>query len=114
MTKKSRKQVLATAARERRRATGKTTFDAAGGERAGPKPKSPIGTGPRLLYSRREVAALLGISTRTVERLQASGLLRAVKLLQGKTLYAAEDVHRLAQPGGPSSPPLFTLGEKRQ
>jgi hypothetical protein len=124
MTKKSPRIVAANAERVRasRKTTGADDRDRGGRPVSALKPKSRIGAGPpqpRLLYSRQEVAALLGVSTRTVCRLQADGLLRPVKLRptpQAKTLYSAEDVHKLAQPGGPQigpAPAINASGEDR-
>ena len=53
----------------------------------------------RLLYRRREVADMLGVSVATVIRLEATASCPGLKLGSTKnfrTLYRAADVHRLA------------------
>jgi len=53
----------------------------------------------RLLYTRAEVAEMLGVSVATVIRLEADGRLPALKLgteANCRALYRAVDVHKLA------------------
>jgi hypothetical protein len=54
---------------------------------------------PRLLYSRKETARLLGgISTATVRRLEAAGRLPGIRLSKSKSssvFYRAEDIEKL-------------------
>ena len=45
---------------------------------------------PRLAYSVKEAAQTLGVSTKTIRRLLARGLLRASKALRHKLIPAAE------------------------
>lgn len=62
---------------------------------------------PRLLYSRKETAKLLGgISTATVRRLEAAGRLRGIRLSKSKSgsvFFRAEDIEKL----------LADVGEER-
>ena len=46
----------------------------------------------------REVAALLGVSTRTVSRMADSGRLTPITLPSGHRRYLRSEVERLAQP----------------
>jgi hypothetical protein len=54
---------------------------------------------PRLLYSRKETARLLGgISTATLRRLEASGRLRGIRLTKSKSscvYFRMEDIEKL-------------------
>ena len=51
----------------------------------------------RLLYSRADLAAMFGVTTKTIYRLEKSGVLKPVKLGQFKslTLYRAADIAKL-------------------
>ena len=57
-----------------------------------------IKTGSNL--TRPEVAAYLGVSVKTVQRMEADGALRRCPALRGAVLYAARDVVRLASAPG--------------
>ncbi len=59
-------------------------------------PSNPI------IYTRLHVAALLGVSVSTVQRIEARGRLRPLKLSgsqAGRTHYRAEEVERLLNLG---------------
>jgi excisionase family DNA binding protein len=69
----------------------------------------------RRLLSRREVAALFGVSPHTIYRWACEGRLPVVMTLGGRRRYPADDVARLvqAQTAAVRAAPKLTRGEKR-
>ncbi len=53
--------------------------------------------GPRRLLSRREVAALFGVSPHTIYRWAREGRLPVLMTLGGRRRYPADEIARLAQ-----------------
>jgi len=58
-----------------------------------PSSKKPV-TVERSLYSKREAAAILGISTRTFERIVSGGDLQPIKLTAGTFRYKRSDLEQ--------------------
>ena len=56
-------------------------------------PTTPV-TVERSLYSKREAAAVLGISTRTFERIVSSGGIRPIRLTAGSLRYKRSDLEQ--------------------
>jgi len=55
-------------------------------------------TNPHQLVSKKAAAALLGISTRSVERMVVSGAIEPVKILS-RVLFRAGDIERIQRDG---------------
>jgi len=56
-------------------------------------PKPPV-TVERSLYNKREAAAILGISTRTFERIVSGGEIQPIKLTAGSLRYKRSDLEQ--------------------
>jgi excisionase family DNA binding protein len=70
-------------------------------------PDGSSGTEPTKFFTRREVAALFGVSASTVTRWAQKGLLKTVRTPGGHYRFPAKDAERLAQ--GPERMQLLRL-----
>lgn len=68
---------------------------------------------PRRLLSRREVAAIFGVSPHTVYRWAREGRLPTFMTLGGRRRYPADEIARLAQLQGPQGTNVKASGGKR-
>ncbi len=61
-----------------------------------PEQQARISSKPRLAYTRIELASLMGISTKILQRLENRGLIRSSKALR-KKLYSHREVIRFLE-----------------